>query len=414
MPLSTLSALAVITLEFDPVLRFGELGVRLETIGIALAVLVGLLGAASIARRVRDERDGRPVPLVDIILLGVAAVPGAVVGGRLGYGLVNAEYYVSHLGRLFDPSTGGFELTLAVVGGTLTAALFARSLGGRIGIWLHVAALPLLAILGLAKLATALGGTGQGAPFDGPFATAYVGAGPWGSLAPASPAWPSQLLEGLALVVAAALLASLVAPEPGEGSGARGSAAAGAVPGAASAASAASAAGAVPSAAGAAPGGAAGGAASVAGAASAAGAAPGGAAPGGQSVRIAGIELAVPDGRAFFLALWIWGAVRLFVGFTWRDAPVIGPLRAEQLLALLVAGVSSFGFVVRARGVKRAAARGAAARGAAATPAAATPAAAKPRVTAGAKGSVAKASAKPSAKPASTSPRRPARRSPRP
>ena len=47
------------------------------------------------------------------------------------------------------------------------------------------------------------------------------------------------------------------------------------------------------------------------------------------------------DGRRFALALGGWAVVRLIVATWWRDAPVAGPLRAEQLLdagLLLVAG----------------------------------------------------------------------------
>jgi phosphatidylglycerol:prolipoprotein diacylglycerol transferase len=42
--------------------------------------------------------------------------------------------------------------------------------------------------------------------------------------------------------------------------------------------------------------------------------------------------LRAPDGRRFLVALAGWAGVRLIVAFTWRDAPVAGPLRAEQLL----------------------------------------------------------------------------------
>ncbi len=51
----------------------------------------------------------------------------------------------------------------------------------------------------------ALGGAGQGAPTDAPWATQYAGPGPWGSLAADVPSHPSQLLEaaatGLVLVL---------------------------------------------------------------------------------------------------------------------------------------------------------------------------------------------------------------------
>jgi len=52
-----------------------------------------------------------------------------------------------------------------------------------------------------------LTGTGQGLPSDGDIATAYLGAGPWGSLVPALPSQPSQAFEGIATLAILAVLA---------------------------------------------------------------------------------------------------------------------------------------------------------------------------------------------------------------
>ena len=50
----------------------------------------------------------------------------------------------------------------------------------RSAAWAHVAAIPLLIAIGAGKLTMVLGGSGQGLPFDGDWATAYLGAGPVG------------------------------------------------------------------------------------------------------------------------------------------------------------------------------------------------------------------------------------------
>jgi prolipoprotein diacylglyceryltransferase len=55
------------------------------------------------------------------------------------------------------------------------------------------------------------------------------------------------------------------------------------------------------------------------------------------------------DGAAMFVALCLWAGVRFLVAFTWRDAPVLGPLQMEQLLALGVLVVGIVGFVERSR-----------------------------------------------------------------
>jgi prolipoprotein diacylglyceryltransferase len=68
--------------------------------------------------------------------------------------------------------------------------------------WMHATAFPLLFVLAAGKLAGVLGATGQGTPADLPWATAYAGPGPWGSLAPEVPSNPAQVYEAL-LVVAA-------------------------------------------------------------------------------------------------------------------------------------------------------------------------------------------------------------------
>ena len=102
---------------------------------------------------------------------------------------------------LFDISQGAFELTFAVAGGLLTASIVARMLGAPVGRWLHAVILPLLFALGAGKLAMVLGGSGQGLPFDGAWATAYVSPGPWGSLAPALPSHPAQVYEAVTTLV---------------------------------------------------------------------------------------------------------------------------------------------------------------------------------------------------------------------
>jgi prolipoprotein diacylglyceryltransferase len=76
--------------------------------------------------------------------------------------------------------------------------------------WSHVLALPLLIALGAGKLALILGGSGQGLPFDGTWATAFLGPGPWGSLAPALPSHPAQGYEGIGTLLVATILSLVV------------------------------------------------------------------------------------------------------------------------------------------------------------------------------------------------------------
>jgi prolipoprotein diacylglyceryltransferase len=77
---------------------------------------------------------------------------------------------------------------------------------------MHALAIPLLLALALGKGAMILGGSGQGQLTDVAWATAYLGPGPWGSLAPQLPANPSQAYEaaatGVVLLVVIMLMAS--------------------------------------------------------------------------------------------------------------------------------------------------------------------------------------------------------------
>lgn len=203
-------SLLALELSFDPYVHLDAAAVRWETLGAAVAILAGLVWAALIAGRTpslhawigeasRGEEAEGPWHLRrdDLLFIVLGAVPGALVLGRAGYGLLHADYYGANLPALLDPAQGSLDLTGAVVGGTLTGAYVAALLDAPVGRWLHVAIKPLLLTLVLVKASQVLGGSGQGLPSDLPWATAYVGAGPWGSPAAAVPAHPAQLYEAL-------------------------------------------------------------------------------------------------------------------------------------------------------------------------------------------------------------------------
>jgi prolipoprotein diacylglyceryltransferase len=195
---------AVIAFAFDPLLEVGGSVVRWETLGMAGAGIAAIVVAALIAGRLGLRRD-------DLVFVVLGVIPGAVICGRLGYVLIHLDYYGDRAAEIVEPSRGGFELALAVVGAIVTGTLVALMLDGSIGRWLHAAALPALLVLGFGKLALVLGGTGQGTPSDLAWATAYLGPGPWGSLAPALPSQPSQVYEALATLAIAIVIVALLA-----------------------------------------------------------------------------------------------------------------------------------------------------------------------------------------------------------
>ena len=288
--------LAAIRLDFDPSTTVFGLSIRLETLALAGVIFLVVLLAALASGRSRvsvSPADGVAVAEMpklrrdDLILMAFGAVPGAVVGGRLGYALVHLDYYRAYPKAITDPGQGGFDLTLGVVVGTLTAIAVARLLAAPVGRWLSVASIPVLLGLGLGKLTMVLGGAGQGSYSGASWATSYAGSGPWGSLNPNYPAAPSQAIEGC-LVLAVAILVLFVpfalrlqvrrwwrVVYPGL-------------------------------------------------------------APRRQWSALTG-------GRRYMTVLGLWAIVRFAAAFTWRDARVLGPFGADQLILLLVAGVALVG-----------------------------------------------------------------------
>lgn len=213
--------LALIALDFDPLLRLGSLTIRWQTIGVTIALLAAFSVAALMAPDVRSQRpffrrrepDLRPLfphapkvehaprvrrlRLDDLLLIICGIVPGAVVGGRLAHALDYWSYYASQPEKLFDPLVGSLSLLGAVLGGLVSATYVARLIDAPVRRWADAAAVPMLLAIGLGKLAQLLGGSGQGLPFDGSWAVAFIGAGPWVSTNPAMPSHPAQVYEGL-------------------------------------------------------------------------------------------------------------------------------------------------------------------------------------------------------------------------
>lgn len=208
---------ATLSIDFDPWLRLGTLVVRWEALALALAVAVSLLAFRwSVGRTVGHVRTD------DLVFVVLAAIPGAVVGGRLVHGFDFLGAYAADPEALLDLGRGSLSLVGAVCGGVLSAAYVCRLLGYSPGRWLDAAAVPLLLGIGLGKLAMALGGAGQGAAYAGDLSTAYVGVG-WVSANANTPAYPSQVYEGLWSLAGALLLLFLtrLAAERWPGSGRR-------------------------------------------------------------------------------------------------------------------------------------------------------------------------------------------------
>ncbi|MBA2374032.1 MAG: prolipoprotein diacylglyceryl transferase, partial [Chloroflexi bacterium] len=160
---------AVIELQFDPILRIGDdIAVRWQILALGAVIVLALCLAAIGGRRSRLRAD-------DLLFIAIGVVPGALIGGRLGYAAIHLDFYMADPGALVDPAKGSLELVGAVVGGLLSGGYIASLLEASVARWLHTTAGPLFLALGLGKLTLALGGAGQGSLSDGSFATAYRG-----------------------------------------------------------------------------------------------------------------------------------------------------------------------------------------------------------------------------------------------
>jgi phosphatidylglycerol:prolipoprotein diacylglycerol transferase len=190
-----------VVFTFDPFVQlFGDLSVRWGAIALATVVTAALILSGILARDGGLRGD-------DVVFITVGIVPGAVIGGRIGYILTHPSLSSGDLSKVFDPTIGGLDLGLAVVGGFITGVYVAGLLGASVGRWLHVAAAPVLFAIGAGKLTMVLTGSGQGVPSDAAWATAYAGPGPWGSLVPALPSVPSLAFEGSVTLAILAVLA---------------------------------------------------------------------------------------------------------------------------------------------------------------------------------------------------------------
>ena len=184
---------AVVTLAFDPTVAVGPFVVRWETLALAAALFVALVAFAAFARLGARGTSGSRLRLDDLFFLAMAAVPGAIVGGRAVIALVHVDYYSVHPGALVDPSQGSLSLLGAVLGGTVTAAYMARLLEVRARRWLDAAACRCLSRSASGKWGTSSAAGGQGLPWAWQKCLAFAGPGPRLSPAPSVPAHPSQV-----------------------------------------------------------------------------------------------------------------------------------------------------------------------------------------------------------------------------
>ena len=123
-PLDALHPIVVLT--FPAAFSIGGFGVRLETIAAAVSVFAALILARLIARRTPIDVTRPPgAPSADpddpawnflrpsdLLFIAMAALPGAVIGGRIGYGLLHLDYLAANPDVLWHINWGGMTWLL--------------------------------------------------------------------------------------------------------------------------------------------------------------------------------------------------------------------------------------------------------------------------------------------------------------
>ena len=99
----------------------------------------------------------------DVASVAIGIVPGAVIGGPLGYLILDANTFGPEPAALLDPRPAASSWTRRRRG-VHHRQLRGQPAGTPVGRWLHVAMAPTLFVLGAGKLTMVLTGTGRDRP----------------------------------------------------------------------------------------------------------------------------------------------------------------------------------------------------------------------------------------------------------
>ncbi len=103
----------MITIDIDPIiLRLGPFALRWYSLLVMAAVVAGVL----LARREARRRD---LSVDSLLTLTLWAIPGGIVGSRLGHVSVQADFYLANPGSIFGGE--GQAIYGAILWGALAA-----------------------------------------------------------------------------------------------------------------------------------------------------------------------------------------------------------------------------------------------------------------------------------------------------
>ncbi len=172
----------------DPVLfNLGSIEIRWYGVMVALAVLFGVSASAMLAKR---EGLGN-ITQNQVLSVAIWAVPGGVIGARLIHVFDEWSYFVDHPGDIIGGE--GMGIFGAILGGTLTAVLYARIVGIPIGRLCDVGAFGLLVAQAIGRIGCFLNGCCYGTTTDLPWSTVWTHPDSYGPIVEA--VHPTQIYE---------------------------------------------------------------------------------------------------------------------------------------------------------------------------------------------------------------------------
>lgn len=158
----------MIIIDIDPIIgSVGPFIISWHGVFTMLAVVVGVVIAAWRARGSGFTRD-------DIYSVALCAIPGGIVGSRLFHVIENLDYYLADPRAALAFWEGGLGLWGAIIGGTLTAAIYAKLRGMSVGRLADLIAPALPVAQAVGRIGCTINGDAYGTPTTLPWGFVYT------------------------------------------------------------------------------------------------------------------------------------------------------------------------------------------------------------------------------------------------
>jgi len=141
-------------------LKFGPLGIHWYGLVIAVALVIGVIVSAFMARLREEPLE----PLAGILLLGLLA---GIIGARIWYFVFRRDFYNPDPGRVFAVWQGGLAWHGALIGGVLAAAIYTWNREISFWTWADICAPGLILSQGIGRIGDVMNHQAFGIPSHG-------------------------------------------------------------------------------------------------------------------------------------------------------------------------------------------------------------------------------------------------------